>query len=230
MFSLQFKNILPLLAIYMAQGKTYLEVERKKTRKEEITEEEYNTLNFKNIVEFFVTAITLWNAFYYFQKGFAEESMGLLNSALLFFSIGVITLLINKRQYIAIDSYITISLIFILYMIGTIIVEFIIMLREPKHWNMKRFWGTIVLGNAFPVYIIISKLLQLSPSEKSKVVPFFLLKEKIRPYKSWYVLRNNASITENGIKNINKGDSNKSKNPNIELNVLTDNISKIDYE
>jgi len=221
MFSLKFKNYLPLIAIYAAQGKSYLETERMRERGDEITEAEYNTLNFKNIVEFFVTAITLWNAFYYFQMGFAEQSMGLLNSALLFFSIGLITLFINKRQYIAIDSYITISLIFIIYMIGTILVEFIIMLREPKRWNMKRFLGTIVLGNLFPVYILISKLLVLTYEEKSKVIPFFLLKEDILPYKSWFIIRNDQMNLKNN-HHIKKGDYELDPVSKNGLNIYTD--------
>lgn len=221
MFSVKFKNFLPLLSIYAAQGKTYLEVERIRARGGEISEGEYNTINFKNIVEFFVTALTLWNAFYYFQRGFADGSMGLLNSAILFFSVGLITLLINKRQYIAIDSYITISLIFILYMVGTILVEFIIMMREPKKWNMRRFLGTIVLGNLFPVYIIISKLMALSYEEKSKVIPFFLLKEDILPYKSWYVISENNKLKLNNM--VKKGDVDLTADSKIELNVLTDN-------
>lgn len=225
MFSFSFKNYLPLLAIYAAQGKTYLEVERRKTRGEKMSESEYNTLNFKNIVEFFVTALTLWNAFFYFQKGFAENSMGLLNTALLFFSIGLITLLINKRQYIAIDSYITISLIFILYMVGTILVEFIIMIRKPKQWDTRRFVGTIILGNIFPVYIIISKLMMLKPEEKSKAVPFFLLKENILPYKSWYVIKYN-DYTDN--ETIGKGDTDLTTNLENELNIS--NIKHVEPE
>ena len=226
MFSLKFKNFLPLLAIYSAQGKTYLEVERRRERGEEITEAEYNTINFKNIVEFFVTALTLWNAFFYFQQGFATGSMGLLNSAILFFSIGLITLFINKRQYIAIDSYITISLIFIIYMIGTILVEMILMLREPKKWNTKRFLGTVVLGNLFPVYILISKLLILTYEEKSKVIPFFLLKEDILPYKSWYIIKNDTLGKDQKNLHIKKGDSELTVQPQNSLN-FNDNINVI---